>query len=832
MMKGCVMKSMKKSVLLGLPLLCALTLSSAIAVGGMSAAAADDAAGTSALAETVDFSNLPQQMGESNFDYVAGTNMEYKIMIGHFKESAENYGLTAFDTAGVDDSGRPYVSNTAISGLTVSNWKWTFAQNTSVVLIIRAKVSGMLDIDLSTISANDSWMDAWNLIYTVHQYHDDTKSLETLVNYYHEVDSVSNNKLTTEQTEMGSTYALSVRMEQNDVLYYELGCLDGRNLASFIGAKFSLAPINDENAAEYYAGLLDEYVASLTRANYTDESWKEIEDRVTAFKSGSYTSAVEAKAAYDVAVADIADIAPDSKEYLSAQLDMLVATLSQADYETETWAAIQGYVTAFKEGTYATAEELKTAYETAVAEIEGTEPDSFTWLRADLLSKMNAYYNAQTESYYTPQDWATLKKAHDDYVANYESYASKEELQAYFDTQYAAMTAVKAYMQSFTYVDLPKAVNENDFGWISGAVADVTMLTGSVQHDTLVAFDDFTSTSSADTLKNSALQEEYPGAYAQNWKWYVGMNIGVTIAYRANQDCSLVIDAREGEGVELGDSGWTEVCTLNVYIVRDGETKLVSTTPMNDSATDEAFFGTWYLKEGDILYIEFISNATDVRNTESPFVLEATLDATKFDEDAYAEQNHDLPAEVLARIEEKLADLQEYLGTLNEEDYSATNWLLLSDYVAQFEADCEMEVATVEDVDALYNETLAAMQAVPTLAEAEAQLKETLDQYVEELRAEYNALLEQYRYSDEAKAALDAALEEGIQNIYNASSAAAGNTAKSRALTALRAVEGSPKGLGTGAVIGIVAACVVVAAGAVTAGVLIGKKKKAKKDGE
>ena len=81
-------------------------------------------------------------------------------------------------------------------------------------------------------------------------------------------------------------------------------------------------------------------------------------------------------------------------------------------------------------------------------------------------------------------------------------------------------------------------------------------------------------------------------------------------------------------------------------------------------------------------------------------------------------------------------------------------------------------------------------------------------------------------------AALDAALEEGIQNINNASSAAAGNTAKSRALTALRAVEGSPKGLGTGAVIGIVAACVVVAAGAVTAGVLIGKKKKAKKDGE
>lgn len=830
MMKGCVMKSMKKSVLLGLPLLCALSLSSAIAVGGMSAAAADDAAGTSALAETVDFSNLPQQMGESNFDYVAGTNMEYKIMIGHFKESAENYGLTAFDTAGVDDSDRPYVSNTAISGLTVSNWKWTFAQNTSVVLIIRAKVSGMLDIDLSTISANDSWMDAWNLIYTVHQYHDDTKSLETLVNYYHEVDSVSNNKLTTEQTEMGSTYALSVRMEQNDVLYYELGCLDGRNLASFIGAKFSLAPINDENAAEYYAGLLDEYVASLTRANYTDESWKEIEDRVTAFKSGSYTSAVEAKAAYDVAVADIADIAPDSKEYLSAQLDMLVATLSQADYETETWAAIQGYVTAFKEGEYANAAAIKTAYDAAVAAINGTEPDSLTWLRADLLSKMNAYYNAQTESYYTPQDWATLKKAHDDYVANYESYASKEELQAYFDTQYAAMTAPQAYIQSITYLDLHTAVYKNNYGWVEGPVADITMLTGSVQHDTLVAFDTYQTTSSADTLTNSELYADYNGAYAQNWKWYVGMNIGVTVAYRANQDCSLTIGASEGK--EINDAGWTEVCTINEYIVRNGETKLIRTTPLNDQPTDEVFFGTWYLKEGDILYIEFISNASDARNTESPFVLEATLDATKFDEDAYAEQNHDLPAEVVAHIEEKLAELNAYLATLNEEDYSATNWLLLSDYIAQFEADCEMEVFTIEDVDALYLETRTAMENVPTREETLAQLKETLDQYVEELRAEYNALLEQYRYSDEAKAELDAALEEGIENIYDASSAAAGNTAKSRALTALRAVEGSPKGLGTGAIIGIVAACVVVAAGAVTAAILITKKKKAKKDGE
>lgn len=842
MMKGCVMKSMKKSVLLGLPLLCALSLSSAIAVGGMSAAAEEPAA---AEAETYTLQDFPYHTGYSEFDWYTGkANADYKMMIGPFDEDAADYGLKAFDVwndpAEQGGNGNQ-LKSTLYPSLNAENWQWQFSANTSVVIAVRSKMQGIIDLKFSVADSLSLAIENSTLIHSIRKYSAADKTFECYVNYRNGVDSVSGEALP--DADGNGNVDLDViktdrsfQVETGDVIYYEIGSTteEGwlRNVQNMHSVQVIATPLNTDNAGAYYGGLLDSYVASLTRSDYTDESWALIESYVTEFKGGTYESAIDAKAAYDAAIADISAVAPDSKTYFEGRLDALVASLTQTDYEAQTWSTIQGYVTAFKEGTYATAEELKTAYETAVAAIEGTEPDSFTWLRADLLSKMNAYYNAQTESYYTPQDWATLKKAHDDYVANYESYASKEELQAYFDTQYAAMTAVKAYMQSFTYVDLPKAVNENDFGWISGAVADVTMYTGSVQHETMTPYDTFESSDAADVLTNSALQEEYPGAYAQNWKWYVGMNIGVTVAYRANQDCSLVIDAREGEDVELGDSGWTEVCTLNVYIVRDGETKLVSTTPMNDSATDEAFFGTWYLKEGDILYIEFISNATDARNTESPFVLEATLDATKFDEDAYAEQNHDLPAEVLARIEEKLADLQEYLGTLNEEDYSATNWLLLSDYVAQFETDCEMEVATVEDVDALYNETLAAMQAVPTLAEAEAQLKETLDQYVEELRTEYNALLEQYRYSDEAKAALDAALEEGIQNIYNASSAAAGNTAKSRALTALRAVEGSPKGLGTGAVIGIVAACVVVAAGAVTAGVLIGKKKKAKKDGE
>lgn len=846
------MKQMKRTMLFGLPLLCAFTLSSAIAFGGMSlAASADETTDTTtetttASAETYTLADFPYHTGYSKFDwYTAKANADYKLMIGPFDEDKTDYGLTAFDTwngptnqGGTGGNGNKLTSST-YANLSVENWKWQFDANTSVVVAVRSKIEGIIEINPSQATAAlGGWIDAYNLIHSVHKYSSENQMIETLSSYLQGKNVLTGESITQVSSSNASDLDIeaffteadcSIQVNVGDIIYYEIGSLvSGRNLQNMQTVQVIATPLNTDNAPEYYGGMLDDYVASLTKTNYTDETWAIIEGYVTTFKGGTYASATDAKAAYDTAVANINAVEPDSKTYFEGQLDALVASLTQANYETETWATIQGYVTEFKQGTYADADAIEAAYETAVAAINGTSPDSLTYLRTTLLAQMREYYNAQSESYFTAEDWAALKKAYDDYVANHESYTTKETLQAYFDTQYAAMTAPKAYIQSFAYIDLPKTIYANDFGWIPGAVADVTMLTGSVQHDTLVAFDNYESTSSADILRNNALQEEYPGAYAQNWKWYVGMNIGVTVAYRANQDCSLVIDAREGEDVELGDSGWTEVCTLNVYIVRDGETKLVSTTPLNDNVTDEAFFGTWYLKEGDILYIEFISNAADARNTESPLVLGATLDATKFDEDAYAEQNHDLPPEVTALIEEKLTELNAYLATLNEEDYSATNWLLLNDYIAQFESKCELEVSTTEDVNTLYDEMRAAMEAVPTLEEAAAALKETLDGYVEELRAEYNSLLEQYNYNDEQRAALDAALEEGIENINAASSAAAGNTAKSRALTALRNVERSEKG-GCGSVITAAPVALLGCAIVLAVVLLIFKRKRIKK---
>ena len=197
-----------------------------------------------------------------------------------------------------------------------------------------------------------------------------------------------------------------------------------------------------------------------------------------------------------------------------------------------------------------------------------------------------------------------------------------------------------------------------------------------------------------------------------------------------------------------------------------------------------------------MLYVEFIAVSTILegqsRNTESPYATSMAADSTAFDEEKYKEQNNDLPAEVTNLIAEKKAALDAWFASLNEADYSATNWAQIQDELAVFDEKCESKVKTTADVNALYEEVLAAAKAVKTIAQTEQELKDTLNGYARELQAEYDKLVKENKYSTENKAALDAALESGKTEILAAKSKSAGNTAKLKAIGALKAIEASP----------------------------------------
>ena len=126
---------------------------------------------------------------------------------------------------------------------------------------------------------------------------------------------------------------------------------------------------------------------------------------------------------------------------------------------------------------------------------------------------------------------------------------------------------------------------------------------------------------------------------------------------------------------------------------------------------------------------------------------------------------------------------------MKEEDYSATNWLTLAQYIEQFAEKCDTEVETIEDVKALYDSIKAEMEAVPSLSQAAAELKTALEGYAAEVQAEYDALVKKNSYTAENKAKLDKTLADGKAAILAAKSKTLGNQEKMKAVAALKAVE-------------------------------------------
>lgn len=154
----------------------------------------------------------------------------------------------------------------------------------------------------------------------------------------------------------------------------------------------------------------------------------------------------------------------------------------------------------------------------------------------------------------------------------------------------------------------------------------------------------------------------------------------------------------------------------------------------------------------------------------------------------------------------------------------------VQDELKRFGEKCETEVSTTADVEALYNEVLSAAKAVKTIAQTEAELKAALEQYVADLQKEYDELVKNNHYTEENKAALDAALAKGKNEIMAAKSKSAGNTAKLKAIGTLKAIEAfEPKTEGcassiSSSTVWIIVAVLLVISG--TAGVILLLRKK------
>ena len=684
-----------------------------------------DNTNNSNIAQTYSFVDLPYHTGYSNFGYYNAGYVDYTLKVGHLNAESTNYGLSSFDTW--DNSNT--VTLSTISGLTATNWKWTFAKNTSVVVEVKSKIEGTVKFDFSDAPLA-GWHDNYNLIHSVHVYNAETAKLNTLVNYFKGKDTITENSLPTDGWKLGKTYTISVDVKENDVIYYEIGALDGRNLEQVDDGKIIVTPsaVNEVVHATY-AGKLDAKVGALVEANYAPSDW----------------------------------------------------------------TAIGAIVTEFKDGSFSDVEGLLNAYNSAVSSIDAIQPDPLKDMRTNLINSMNSHVGSLIAGNYTTENWAIITGAKDAFVAGAEECETSDALQALYDEKMASINAVKPYKQEINYLDYPSTMNANGYSWIEGEIFNTKLYTGTVEN--IKEFD--TQGDSQHKMYNADLAATAPGAYAENWRWFIGNDVAVIVAYEANVDLKLDIICTRSTSKDA-IFGWVEDTELNYYIVRDGVVKKFKT--VNAPSTDAAWSGEFYLKAGDMLYVEFkaavVLTGEALRNTQTPCNTVAEADSTAFNQDLYAEQNNDRPAEVVNEINAKKVELQNYYASLTESDYSATNWLTLAQYIEQFVEACEgteSTVKTVDDVVAVYNQIKAEMEAVQTLAEAAAELQTALEGYASEVQAEYDSLVANNHYTDENKAVLDKALADGKAAILAARSKTAGNQEKIKAIAALKAVEVSEK---------------------------------------
>lgn len=224
----------KKLTFLAAAVMCASLLGGAfVALSGTQETAMAE---TALEAETYSFGDLPKNTGASSFGYYDAGHVQYTLKFGAFNESAENYGLQAFDTW----DGANSLTSSTVAKVKAQNWAWSFADSSSIVLEIKSEVTGTIHFDFSACTLG-GWMDTWPFVFGLYRYNAADGKLDTLERVFQ-----NSNSLPKEN----ATYDHEVAVKVGDVVYYEIGQCnatdptkpDTRNLQNIHKANIVVTP--------------------------------------------------------------------------------------------------------------------------------------------------------------------------------------------------------------------------------------------------------------------------------------------------------------------------------------------------------------------------------------------------------------------------------------------------------------------------------------------------------------------------------------------------------------------------------------------------------------
>ena len=217
----------------------------------------------------------------------------------------------------------------------------------------------------------------------------------------------------------------------------------------------------------------------------------------------------------------------------------------------------------------------------------------------------------------------------------------------------------------------------------------------------------------------------------------------------AEKNAIMKITAKENVKVTINHSAiwfdaWSTFTSVRYYAQDiEGTKVLLKDIPVSSGTTDDYFSISVNLEKGQVLFIDYYTTNDDWGSLNfAPVVTASTLDFNELDMVDFS------AIKALDSLkEQKIKELNDLYDTLDEYDYSISNWGKLENYITDAILIIE-EAQTADTINNIVSETIANVDAVKTLVEE----KEILDAYKKVKIDELNSIvagLDQKNYSPE-----------------------------------------------------------------------------------
>lgn len=272
---------------------------------------------------------------------------------------------------------------------------------------------------------------------------------------------------------------------------------------------------------------------------------------------------------------------------------------------------------------------------------------------------------------------------------------------------------------------------------------------------------------------------------AWRWQWRVSNPYICVIKIEATEDVYLKI---EHGTINLG-SYVPPVCLKTIVENAEGIRLQRNRYLPKVVNKENSYFTSEHLQKGDVLYA--VLEPTDRTNGSYTNTIQTysadkrlTFTASTSLYDQTQRADFDFEKKLIAYRAAKAEEMNAYVANLKESDYTVVSWSEIRDFAEQLESSLA-KATSEEEADAIYAKAIANIDAVPTIAETQAELAT----YKEQKKTEISAYANESDYTSGNWEIVLKYIDDANQSIEDAKTTVAVDNAVSMAKNKIDRVE-------------------------------------------